>query len=67
MESLVWVIAGSLIVICIWLSQIVNSACLFPVIFIGGYLAISGFTGHCPLTGFLKRKLNGNDSDRSDG
>ena len=57
MESLFLILAGLLIVICVWLSQTVNELWLFPVILIGGYLVISGFAGRCPLTKHLKKKL----------
>ncbi len=49
MNSLVWIIAGLLILAGIWLSQTVNARWIALSILAGGYLIASGLTGWSPI------------------
>lgn len=66
MESLVWILAGALILISVWLAQTVNQWWLLLAILVGGYLVVSGFTGHCPVTKYFRRELGDDDNDNID-
>jgi uncharacterized membrane protein len=66
MNSLVWILAGALILFSVWLSQVVSQWWLLLALVISAYLAISGFTGCCPVKNYL-RKHFGEEADDDDG
>lgn len=57
MNSLVWILAGSLILISVWLSQVVSQWWLLLTLLVSAYLVISGFTGYCPVKNHLRKHL----------
>jgi len=57
MNSLVWILAGALILISVWLSQVVSQWWLLLTLLVSAYLVISGFTGYCPLKNHLRKHL----------
>ena len=65
MNSWVWILAGALILISVWLSQVVSQWWLLLTFLVSAYLAISGFTGYCPVMNHLRKHLGeaANDDD----
>jgi hypothetical protein len=66
MNSLVWILAGALILISIWLSQAVSQWWLLLTFLVSAYLVVSGITGHCPVKNFFRKQLGeavDNDGD----
>jgi len=63
MESLIWILAGALILISVWLTQWVSQWWLLLAILVGGYLAVAGFTGFCPVRNFLRKKHGEKEND----
>jgi hypothetical protein len=66
MNSLVWILAGALILISIWLSQAVSQWWLLLTFLVSAYLIVSGITGFCPVKNYLKKQLGeaaGDDDD----
>ena len=57
MNSLVWILAGALILISVWLSQVVSQWWLLLTLLVSAYLVISGFTGYCPVKNHLRKHL----------
>ena len=57
LNSLVWILAGALILISVWLSQVVSQWWLLLTFLVSAYLVISGITGRCPLKRFLRKQL----------
>jgi len=57
MNSLVWILAGALILISVWLSQVVSQWWLLLTFLVSAYLVISGFTGYCPVKNHLRKHL----------
>jgi hypothetical protein len=66
LNSLVWILAGALILIGVWLSQSVRQWWLLLTFLVSAYLVISGITGHCPVKNFFRKRLGetGNDDDK---
>jgi hypothetical protein len=64
MNYIIWIFAGSLMLICVWLAQVVSQWWLLPIVSVGGFLVVSGFTGHYPLTETLKKKLRNRNSGK---
>ena len=66
MNSLVWILAGALILISIWLSQAVSQWWLLLTFLVSAYLIVSDITGFCPVKNYLKKQLGeaaGDDDD----
>ena len=65
MNSLIWILAGALIVVSVWLAQSVSLWWLLLAVLVGGYLIVSGFTGRCPVKKCLAKtfgeKVNDHD------
>ena len=57
MNSLLWILAGSLILISVWLSQVVSQWWLLLTLLVSAYLVISGFTDYCPVKNHLRKHL----------
>lgn len=55
MNSLIWILAGAMILLSVWLSQTVNQWWLLLGFLVGGYLVVTGFTGRCPVRMLLAR------------
>ena len=66
MESLIWILAGALILISVWAAQCVSQWWLLLAILVGGYLVVSDFTGFCPVQKFLRKKLGEKESDHDE-
>ena len=66
MNSLVWILAGSLILISVWLSQVVSQWWLLLTVLVSAYLVISGFTGFCPVKNYLRKHLGEAADDDDD-
>ena len=56
MNSLIWILAGTLILMSVWLAQTVSQWWLLLTVLVGGYLVVSGFTGRCPVRKVLAKK-----------
>ena len=65
LNSLVWILAGALIFISVWLSQVVSQWWLLLTVLVSAYLVVSGITGRCPVKNFFRKQLGeaGNDDD----
>jgi len=66
LNYLVWILAGALILIGVWLSQVVSQWWLLLTFLAGAYLVVSGITGHCPVKNHLRKHLGepaGDDND----
>ena len=65
LNSLVWILAGALILISVWLSQVVSQWWLLLTFLVSGYLVVSGITAHDPVRNYLRKQLGeaGNDDD----
>ncbi|MGA9451029.1 MAG: DUF2892 domain-containing protein [Verrucomicrobiia bacterium] len=59
MESLIWILAGALIVISVWPAQCVSQWWRLFTILVGGSLVVSGFTGFCPVKNYFRTLLSG--------
>ena len=57
LNSLVWILAGALILISVWLSQAVSQWWLLLKFLVSAYLVVSGITGHCPVKKYLRKQL----------
>ena len=66
MNSLVWILAGALILISVWLSQVVSQWWLLLTLVVSAHLVISGFTGFCPVKNYLRKHLGGTADDDDD-
>jgi len=68
MKSLIWILAGALILHSLWLAQSVSQWWLLLTVLVGGYLVVSGFTGRCPVKRFLRKRFGErlNDYDVDD-
>ena len=66
MNSLVWILAGALILISVWLSQAVSQWWLLLTFLVSAYLGISGFTGFCPVKNYLRKHLGEAADDDND-
>ena len=66
MNSLVWILAGALILVSVWLSQAVSQWWLLLTFLVSAYLVISGITGHCPVKNYLRKQLGETDNDNED-
>ena len=66
MDSLIWILAGALILISVWLAQAVSQWWLLLAIVVGGYLVVSGFTGFCPVRNFLRKQFGEKKNDYDD-
>jgi len=64
-NSLVWILAGALILISLWLSKTVSQWWLLLTFLVSAYLVVSGITGNCPVKNYLRKQLGeaGNDDD----
>jgi hypothetical protein len=67
MNSLVWILAGALILISVWLAQIISQWWLLLTFLVSAYLVVSGITGFCPVRNYLRKQLgekeNHDDTD----
>jgi hypothetical protein len=65
LNSLVWILAGALILIGVWLSQAVSQWWLLLTFLVSTYLVVSGITGHCSVKNFFRKQLGeaGDDDD----
>jgi len=63
MGSLIWILAGLLILISIWLAQWAGQWWLLLAVLVAGYLVVSGFTGFCPVKNILKKMLCEKEDD----
>lgn len=66
MNSLIWILAGALILASVWLSQVVSQWWLLLTFLVSAYLVVTGFTGFCPVKKFLRKQLDENDNDDDD-
>ena len=57
MNSLVWILAGALILISVWLSQVVSQWWLLLTFLVSAYLIVSGITDFCPIRKYLRKHL----------
>ena len=62
----VWILAGALILISIWLSQAVSQWWLLLAVFVSAYLVVTGITGRCPVKNFLRKQLGEAADDDAD-
>lgn len=65
MKSLVWILAGALILARAWLSQVFGQWGLLITFLVSAYWVVSGITGHCPVKKFFRKQLGeaGNDEE----
>ena len=66
MNSLIWILAGALILASVWLSQVVSQWWLLLTFLVSAYLVVTGFTGFCPVKYFLRKQLDENEHDDED-
>ena len=66
MNSLVWILAGAVILASVWLSQVVSQWWLLLTVLVSAYLVISGFTGFCPVKNYLRKHLGEAADDDDD-
>jgi len=57
MNSLVWILAGALILISVWLAQVGSQWWLLLTFLVSAYLIVSGISGSCPVKNYLKKQL----------
>ena len=57
LNSLVWILAGALILVSVWLSQAVSQWWLLLTLLASAYLIVTGVTGHCPVKDLLRKQL----------
>jgi len=57
LNSLVWILAGALILISVWLSQAVSPWWLGVAFLVSAYLIITGITGYYPVKNYLSKQL----------
>ncbi len=65
MNSLIWILAGALILISLWLSKAVSQWWRLLTFLVSADFVVSGITGNCPARNYLKKQLGeaGNDDD----
>ena len=66
MNSLVWILAGALILISVWLSQAVSQWWLLLTFLVSAYLVVSGITGFCPVKNYWRKQLDKAADDDDD-
>jgi len=66
LNSLVWILAGALILISVWLAQAVNQWWLLLTFLVSAYLVVSGITGHDPVKNYLRKQLGEAENDDKD-
>jgi hypothetical protein len=66
LNSLVWILAGALILIGVWLAQAASQWWLLLTFLVSAYFVISGITGHCPVKNYLRKQF-GEAADDDDG
>ncbi len=66
MDSFIWILEGSLILISVWLGQWASRWWLVLAILVGGYLVVTGFSGFCPAKNFLRKVLSEKEDDHDD-
>ena len=66
MNSLVWILAGALILISVWLAHSVSQWWLLLTILVSGYLVVSGFSGYCPVKNLLRKQLGGAENEEEE-
>ena len=66
MNSLVWILAGALILISVWLSQVASQWWLLLTFLVSAYLVVTGITGHCPVRNYLRKQLGEAADDDAD-
>ena len=47
LNYLVWILAGALLLLSVWLSQVISRWWLLLTLLVGAYLVVSGITGSC--------------------
>ena len=67
LNSLVWILAGALILVSVWLAQVVSQWWLLLTFLVSAYLIVSGITGHDPVKKFLRKQLGeaADDDDKN--
>jgi len=66
MNSLIWILAGALILVSVWLSQMVSQWWLLLTFLVSAYLVISGITGFCPVKNYLRKQIGEAEIDDKD-
>ena len=68
MNPMVWILAGALILISVWLPQSVSQWWLLLMFLVSAYLVVSGsgFTGFCPVKNYLRKQLGEAADDDDD-
>ena len=66
MNSLVWILVGTLIIISVWLSQVISQWWLLLALLVSAYLVVTGLTGHCPVKNYLKKQVDEAGKDDAD-
>ena len=66
MNSLVWMLAGALILISVWLSQVVSQWWLLLTFLVSAYLVVSDFTGYCLVKKYSGKQLGEAADDDDD-
>jgi hypothetical protein len=66
MNNVVWILAGLVTLVSVWLSQAVSQWWLLLAVVVGAYLAVSGYTGNCPVRRHLERKCGGREDNTED-
>ena len=66
LNSLVWILAGALIVVSVWLSQAISQWWLLLTFLVSAYLVVSGITGHDPVKNYLRKQLGATENDDKD-
>lgn len=57
MNSLVWILAGALMLISIWLAQVISQWWLLFTFLVSAHLVLSGITGFCPVKNYLRKQF----------
>jgi hypothetical protein len=66
LNYLVWILAGALLLLSVWLSQVISRWWLLLTLLVGAYLVVSGITGSCLVKNYLRKHLGeaaGDDDD----
>jgi len=63
MNSVGWILAGSVTRAGAWLSQAVSEWWLLLALLVGACLPVSGYTGNCPVRRYLNRKRGGSEDN----
>jgi len=68
LNSLVWILAGALILLSVWLSQAISQWWVLLTFLVSAALVISGITGDDPVKNYLRKQLGevGNDEKEED-